>query len=370
MGQPGLRTEELEYTLPDELIATRPAVPRDAARLLVVHRDGDRIEHRHIRDLPEYLQSTDRIVFNTTKVVPARLRGRRSDSGGYVGGLYLDETADGHWRMMLRSNGKLRRGHRIDLLDRQDGSTDFGLELLDRDDALWIARRVGTNATMNTLTWLDAVGATPLPPYILHARQVKQTVVDDAHDRAWYQTVFADEAQAGSVAAPTASLHFTDGLLGAIAASGVQRLDITLHVGPGTFKPITTETLADHVMHEEWYRVPEATVDGLVAAQHEAARILAVGTTAVRTLESLPSMDDLAVRAAGGAIEGRTDLMIAPPYDFRYVGALLTNFHLPRSTLLALVAALVGLDRLKAIYAIAVQQRYRFYSYGDAMLIL
>ncbi|MCH7573482.1 MAG: S-adenosylmethionine:tRNA ribosyltransferase-isomerase, partial [Planctomycetes bacterium] len=218
---------------------------------------------------------------------------------------------------------------------------------------------------------LEVVGLTPLPPYILRARGVRgDRSVDDAQDRSWYQTVYADPDQGRSVAAPTAGLHFTPELLQTLLGKGVERLEISLNIGPGTFKPITTPTLETHDMYWECYEVPSETLESLNAIQDrkkagESGRLFAVGTTSVRTLESLP--DPLPVHES---LTGTTDLFIAPPYDFRFVDGLLTNFHLPRSTLLALVAALVGLERLLAVYEQAIREGYRFYSYGDAMLIL
>ncbi len=349
-----LATQELDYPLPPELIATRPVRPRDAARMLVVTRSGDGIEHARVRDLPDYLRAGDAMVFNTTAVAPARFRGRRSGTGGRVEGLFVEHAGDQQWVVMLRSNGRLHAGDRIDLLDRDGGESPHRLELLEPHSEGWIV------AVPGPADVLDRVGLTPLPPYILKARDGRQ-IADDL-DRTWYQTVYADPAQRRSVAAPTAGLHFTDDLLARLDAAGVGRIDVTLHVGPGTFRPITAATLAGHTMHAEHYRVePEA----IAALQATTGRVFAVGTTAVRTLESLP--DPLPPDVA---ISGCTDMLIAPPYEPRNFSGLLTNFHLPRSTLVALVGAVVGLDRLKAVYAEAVQQRYRFYSYGDAMLIL
>ena len=353
-----LATEELDYPLPPELIATRPARPRDAARMMVVSRSGDGIEHACVRDLPDYLRAGDAMVFNTTAVTPARFRGRRAGTGGRVDGLFIEHAGAEQWVVMLRSNGRLRAGDRIELLDRDRRRTPHLLELVEPHPEGWtVAVQGGTDV-------LDRVGLTPLPPYILKARHGSE-VADDL-DRAWYQTVYADPAQRRSVAAPTAGLHFTLDLLARLRAAGVGRIDVTLHVGPGTFRPITAPTLAGHVMHAEHYSVePKA----IAALQSTGGRIFAVGTTTVRTLESLPYPLPAAARL-NGPIQGCTELLIAPPYEPRNFAGLLTNLHLPRSTLLALVGAVIGLDRLKAIYAEAAQRRYRFYSYGDAMLIL
>ncbi len=347
-----MRTDELDYPLPESLIATRPAEPRDSARLLVHHVGRNETEHRRVSDLPAYLEPNDVLVFNASRVVPARLIGARVDSGGRVEGLYLDALPDRGWRCMLKSNGRLRTGVRIELVGPRGGATTV-IELIERDGAGWIVR---ADDPGDAATILERVGHTPLPPYILRARA---EAVDDATDRAWYQTVYATAA-ARSVAAPTAGLHFTPTLLDAIDAAGATRTEVILHVGAGTFKPVTADDLRDHDMHSEQYEVPDGALDALEAAVAAGGRRIAVGTTTVRALESA---------TRGGGVRA-TDLLIEPGYVFRRVDALMTNFHLPRSTLLALVAALTGLDRLKAIYAEAVDRGYRFYSYGDAMLVL
>jgi S-adenosylmethionine:tRNA ribosyltransferase-isomerase len=327
---------------------------------------GDAIEHRRVRDLPDYLDADDLLVFNDTAVTPARIFARR-ESGGRVEGLVLDTDDDGTWHLMLRPSRRLRPGDRLDLLGPDDVPGDNALVLADQDrtpgGGVWTAR-LDPPAPASAV--LDAIGRTPLPPYIVRARVDRALCVDDAQDRAWYQTVYADLERRGSVAAPTAGLHFTPDLLAAIDARGVRRATVTLHVGPGTFRPVDAETLEGHRMHHEHYEVPATTVAALRSQREGGRRIVAVGTTSVRTLESLPHPlpgDDT-------PIAGVTDLLIAPPYEFRLVDAMLTNFHLPRSTLLALVAARLGLERMRAVYAEAVDRRYRFYSYGDAMLIL
>jgi S-adenosylmethionine:tRNA ribosyltransferase-isomerase len=361
-GSDALPTAALDYELPEALIATRPAEPRDSARMLIVHRSRDEIEHRIVRDLPEYLDRDDLLVFNNTAVAPARLVGRRADTGGRVEGLFLEEDAERCWRVMLKSGSRLRIGHRIELRRERRTESAFALELVDRDGSEWIAR-VDPAAPAHEV--LDAIGSTPLPPYILRARNRDRLVFDDEADRAWYQTVYADASKRRSVAAPTAGLHFTPELLAAIDARGIERRTVTLHVGPGTFKPIEAETIDQHVMHSEVYEVPPDTLAALREAGQR--RVIAVGTTTVRTLESLPNP---LPPVRGEPIVDETDLLIAPSYAFVHVDGMLTNFHLPRSTLLALVGAMLGLDRLLAIYREAIQREYRFYSYGDAMLIL
>jgi S-adenosylmethionine:tRNA ribosyltransferase-isomerase len=368
MNDAPLRTDDLEYDLPETLIARRPAVPREDARLMVVPLDRDDIIHARIGDFPSFIRSDDALVFNNTTVIPARFEGERTDSGGRIEGLFLgEESNEEHphaWRVMLRSNSKLRPGIRLSLIGA-DG-TRVQATVGDRLGDHWQLR---LNDDRSPVEVLDEVGRTPLPPYILRARRTAGEMIDDADDRAWYQTVFADADQAGSVAAPTAGLHFTPAMLAVLDARGIRRETVTLHVGPGTFKPIESDTVQGHPMHREFYEVPPATIRMLAERRMKSTggRVIAVGTTTVRTLESLPSALDANAQAP---IAGSTKLLIAPPYSCHHVDGLLTNFHLPRSTLLALVAALVGLDRLMACYREAVAEGYRFYSYGDAMLVL
>ncbi len=334
--------------------------------MLVVRLSRESLEHRAVRDLPEYLEPGDLAVFNDTAVAPARFFARRGDAA--VEGLFLAETGEGRWRLMLKNARRFRPGDRLDLLNHAGTPAAYALELMERDDdGHWIAL-VTPPAPGGDV--LDAIGHTPLPPYILRARADRAVQVDDGDDRRWYQTVYADPARRRSVAAPTAGLHFDRELLGALDTRGVRSARVTLHVGPGTFRPVTADTLDGHVMHREAYEVSAATVALLRAARapETRTRIIAIGTTTVRTLESLPH--PLPVTIPEGGIARETDLLIAPPYDFRLVDGLLTNFHLPRSTLLALVGALVGLERLLEIYAEAVRREYRFYSYGDAMLVV
>lgn len=368
-----MKTARLDYPLPESLIATHPVEPRDACRLLVCWRSQPgRIEHRRFRDLPDYLGESDTLVFNTTSVLPARLRGRRTDSGGSVGGLFLAEREPGLWRVMLRSNGKLRAGHRIALLDRGDEAC-FEIELVEREHEGWLIR-LDAGGLTDPVTILDRVGGIPLPPYIDRARLEAGGGAEQAEDRAWYQTVYADPAQARSVAAPTAGLHFTDELLEAIASKGTTKADLLLHVGAGTFKPIEVDDLSAHTMHEEFYDIPAEAARSFQSTRERGGRLVMVGTTAVRSAENL--RDDNLDEASRQGLRGSTDLFITPGYCFRWTDALITNFHLPRSTLLALVGAMLetegedGLDRLLEIYRVAVEERYRFFSYGDAMLVL
>lgn len=373
-----LRTDDLDYALPARLIATRPAEPRDSARMLVMRRSNARIEHRLVRDLPEYVRSGDALVFNTSSVAPARLIGRRAGTAGRVEGLFLREmgNANGHllWRVMLKAGGRLRAGDQIELLTADGHSSKYSMSLTEMDEGEWDVELHGSESTMAAL---DKVGRTPLPPYILKARGEES--VDDELDRKWYQTVYADLQKRQSVAAPTAGLHFTSPLLEQLKEKGVVRIDVTLHVGAGTFKPITCERIDQHRMHSEWFEVSAQAYQAIqqiresrlqLSTHFTSPRIIGIGTTAARVLESIADRKRGFDAEFCGGIAGMTDLLIVPPYEFKLVDGMLTNFHLPRTTLLALVAAMVGLERLKAAYREAVERGYRFYSYGDAMLIL
>ncbi len=344
-----MRRDELQYELPPELIAQHPVEPRDAARLLVLDRATGRITHRRFRDLGEYLAPGDRLVLNDTRVLPARFFCRRA-TGGRVEALFLHESA-GVWNVLLKHTRRLRSGERLTC----EGDPT-GFVLIERGPrGAW---RVRPDPPVSPADLLARVGHTPLPPYIRHGQDLPE-------DTERYQTVYA--ARPGAVAAPTAGLHFTPELLARLAGQGVRRVDVTLHVGAGTFLPIEVDDLAAHQMHAEWYEVLPAALTDLRAARVGGGRIVAVGTTSVRVLESLP---DAALTAAGDAVRGWTDIFIYPPYRFRHVDRLVTNFHLPGSTLLALVMAFAGREAIRAAYAEAVREQYRFYSYGDAMLIL
>lgn len=355
-----MRTDELDFDLPSELIATRPVEPRDSSRLMVVSRnDASRLEHRVFRELPELLRAGDLLVSNRSRVLPARLSGRRTDSGGAVDGLFVRELAEGRWEVMLRSNGKLRAGQTVALLDQASRQTGVTIELVEPGEDGWVVRVDPARPAGDTLR---RVGATPLPPYIRSARKERgETSIEDDADRAWYRCVHEDAGRGASVAAPTAGLHMTQRVRDSLAERGVEEAAVYLDVGVGTFRPVTAEHLEDHDMHAERYAAPAETLEAL----GRAARVIALGTTTVRTLESLPidATDDVA---------GDATLMITPGYEFKRIHGLVTNFHLPRSTLLALVAALfpAGIQRVRDLYAEAIRERYRFFSYGDAMLIL
>jgi S-adenosylmethionine:tRNA ribosyltransferase-isomerase len=345
--------EDLDYRLPTELIAQHPLPERDVSRLLVVDRRAGTFRDATFRTLPELLTTGDVLVVNDTRVVPAKFSARRS-TGGRVSGLFLREAGDRRWEVLLTRTGRLRCGERLRLESRWG---DDALELMSHQGGgRWTARLCSDESTSAVL---ERAGRTPLPPYI---RREDEDLSVDAEDRERYQTVFAERC--GAVAAPTASLHFTEEVLGRLEAAGVSRASLTLHVGPGTFAPITGGSLNDHPMHEEWYEIAGDSAAAIEGCRSRGGRVVAAGTTTVRALETCAREGRL--RPASGW----TDLFIKPPFDFRMVDVLLTNFHLPRSTLLALVMAFAGVELTRAAYAHATKREYRFYSYGDAMLIV
>ncbi len=338
-----MRVDDFDFDLPRDLIADRPARPRDAARLLDA-RDG-RLVDRHISDLPNLLRPSDVMLFNDTKVIPARLVGQRDQAK--IEATLIHRLGPDLWQALVKGAKKLKVGQRVDFTDTFTASVEDkhpdGVVVLrfDRsDDALWAA--------------LESHGHIPLPPYMGRP--------DDAQDRADYQTVFAREA--GAVAAPTAGLHFTPALLAALDAQGIARHHGTLHVGAGTFLPVKVDDTRDHVMHAEFGTLSATTAEALNAAKRAGQRLVCVGTTALRLLESATDED--------GVIQpfhGETRIFITPGYRFRAVDLLLTNFHLPRSTLFMLVSALAGPAHMRTVYDHAIAERYRFYSYGDASLL-
>lgn len=348
-------TSEYDFDLPDELIAQHPVEPRDASRLMVVDRRAGTIAHRRFADLPDLLAAGDVLVRNDSRVVPARLIGRRSATGGRWEGLFLDDRDDGTWEVLARTRGRPALNETVEI------GPEPGLSVtLEGRGAggSWIVRprpEKPDDAAATTLELLERYGLTPLPPYIRRG-------LGNAQDVERYQTVYS--RRPGSVAAPTAGLHFTEEVFARFAERGIATADVTLHVGVGTFRPIEAESIETHAMHAEWAEVSAETVARLSAVRAGGGRIVAVGTTSTRTLETA---------AATGAIQayrGRTDLFIRPGHVFHAVDALVTNFHLPRSSLLVLVSALAGTELIRAAYAEAVRERYRFFSYGDAMLIL
>ncbi|MHB8970005.1 MAG: tRNA preQ1(34) S-adenosylmethionine ribosyltransferase-isomerase QueA [Pirellulaceae bacterium] len=343
--------DEYDYELPRELIAQHALANRSAARMLVVTRGTNSLTHAHIRDLPDYLRPDDCLVLNDTRVLPARLQGYRVATGGRWAGLFLRADATGRWEVMCKTRGKLRAGETIMLKDHAAADA-FPLTLLVEIGAgVWAAQPGGLGSVAELL---GQVGRVPLPPYIRGGE------MEDG-DVERYQTVFA--RRPGAIAAPTAGLHFTNELLGQFVDGGVAICRVTLHVGVGTFRPITACHIEEHVMHSEWGEVSDATVQRIDQCRAAGGRVVAVGTTSVRVLETAAQAGPLR------AWQGQTDLFIRPPYRFRCVDALLTNFHLPKSTLLILVRTLGGDQLMGQAYTTAIQDRYRFFSYGDAMLI-
>jgi S-adenosylmethionine:tRNA ribosyltransferase-isomerase len=350
-----------DYPLPEHLVASHPADQRDQARLMIIDRSSQSISHHHFFELPTLLRPGDVLVLNNSLVIPARLIGHRLPSGGTVEVLLLREEAPMHWTALVKPGKKIQEGTRIvfqkDLLEAEV------LEYRGKGERL-----VQFHCSGEWWETLDKLGHTPLPPYILKARKRlaqsrHQVALEEKDDRERYQTVYATAR--GSVAAPTAGLHFTKPLLEKIENSGISLAWITLHIGAGTFKPVTTQRVEDHPMHAEYFSLDQETADLLTRAKQARQRIVAVGTTVVRTLETLARSDGSIASAAGA-----TTLMILPGHQFKMVDAILTNFHLPRTTLFMLVAAFAGLDFIKNAYQCAIQQEYRFYSYGDAMLII
>jgi S-adenosylmethionine:tRNA ribosyltransferase-isomerase len=357
---------DLEYELPPELIAQRPLAQRDAARLLVFDRQTGAISDRTISELPLLLSPDDLIVFNDTRVIHARFTAQRR-TGGRVDGLFLREERMGLWQVMLEHSARLNTGEALTVVEsprvsgEPEASPAVRLTLIEPlGEGVW---RVAIDPQRPAGELLEAFGRTPLPPYI---RRDSNNPTDESHDRLTYQTVFARTP--GAVAAPTAGLHFTSELLDRIQGKGIDIAFVTLHVGIGTFAPIRADYLSEHHMHAEWYELTDETAVAVRQCRQRGGAVVAVGTTSVRVLESA------AAAASGEEVvrpgSGLTDIFIYPPYRFRCVDRLLTNFHLPRSTLLALVMALAGREPILKAYAHAIRQRYRFYSYGDVMLIV
>ena len=356
-----LSLQQLDFDLDPELIARQPAEPRDEARLMVVDLNSSEITHCRIVDLPSFLSASDQLVLNSTHVQPARFEARREDTGGHLEGLLLERVGPRTWWARIRKSRRLRAGHRLQLLSHDGTPSEAVLEVEKTNDGRVLVRLEGSQ---DVEAVLEAVGSVPLPPYIRAARREHGEALSDVRDAAWYQTVYADPTgPTQSAAAPTAGLHLSEKMLEVLAAQGIKRIDVSLEVGEGTFKPVDTPTLAEHQMHQERCVVSEAALQDL--RQPEGGRVIAVGTTVVRTLESLPML--LPER---GDLDFSTDLLIEPGFEFRFINGLLTNFHLPRSTLLALVAAMTGIEWLHELYAEAMARRYRFFSYGDAMLLL
>ncbi len=350
-----MKSSDFDYNLPLELIAQEPPERRDGARMMVLNRARRTIEHRAFADLPDYLKARDLVIVNDTQVIPARIFGRKAKegTGGKVEFLLLEETEPGFWDALMRCRRRPKVGEQV-ILDE-----DLAVvTVLEDGEKGRVKIRVDSDRPF--LETLDQIGQTPLPPYI--ARKEAPQAQREA-DKVRYQTVFAREP--GAVAAPTAGLHFTPEVFDRLAAQGVDHAAVTLHVGIGTFRPVDVEVVEDHKMDNERWTIPEKTAQKIAVAKAAGGRIVAVGTTSVRTLESS------AARPEGfGAGEGRTELFIYPPYDFQVTDVMITNFHLPKSTLIMMISAFAGRDFVLEAYAEAIRERYRFYSYGDCMLIL
>jgi len=342
-----VRTDDFDFDLPRELIAQQPA-PRGASKLLCLGRSAGGVDHRNLTDLPGLLETGDLLLLNDTRVIPARVYAHRP-TGRRFEILLLRELDSGAWECLLRPGARARSGERLVL---EDGGEVVLIER--RDEGRWAVRF----DPKLELDRLDRIGEMPLPPYI--DRPDGAT----AEDRVTYQTVYASTP--GAVAAPTAGLHFTRELLDEIAQRGVELAFVTLHVGLGTFRPVTVERVSDHRMHKEWYCFSPSTAAAVNRALAERRRVVCVGTTSVRALEGVLAVGEGKILPG----EGWTDIFITPGFEFRGVGAMLTNFHLPKSTLLMLVSAFAGRDRILSAYREAIALKYRFFSYGDAMLIL
>jgi S-adenosylmethionine:tRNA ribosyltransferase-isomerase len=345
-----MRTDDLDFQLPPELIAQSPPAERTASRLMHYQRSDRSLSHHVFLDLPNLLRAGDLLVFNDAKVLPARFA-MRKQSGGRIDALFLDEPSPGIWHVLLRNMGSIRAGE-LSVI----GAEEITARVIEAVAAGEFHLEISSKESTERI--LDRIGRMPLPPYIHREKGLDPR---DVADRARYQTVFAKTA--GAVAAPTAALHFSESLLEELARRGIERTFVTLHVGMGTFKPVTADTLEDHAMHSERYEITAEAADALNRAKSECRRVVAVGTTSARVLESQNDGVFHPVRT-------ETRLLIYPPYEWKHVSALLTNFHLPRSTLIALVAAFVGLDVQRRLYQSAIEQRYRFFSYGDAMLLV
>ncbi|WP_457621653.1 tRNA preQ1(34) S-adenosylmethionine ribosyltransferase-isomerase QueA [Persephonella sp.] len=335
------RLSDYDYRLPKELIAKYPVEPRDSCRLMVLNRKERTIEHRIFRDIGDYLKEGDLLVLNDTKVIPARLIGRK-ETGAKIEIFLLKPVTENVWEALIKNIKRLKEGQTVII------SEDFRIKLLEKlEEGKAVVQLIGEDIK----SLIEKYGHIPLPPYIERE--------DEDKDRDYYQTVFAKKE--GAVASPTAGLHFTEELLEKLKEKGIKTAFVTLHVGLGTFRPITVEDITKHKMHEEFYQIPEETLDLIRETKERGRSVIAVGTTVVRTLETY---------AQTGNKEGFSDIYIYPPYDFKIIDSMITNFHLPKSTLLLLVSAFAGRDFILEAYREAVEKKYRFFSYGDAMLIL
>jgi S-adenosylmethionine:tRNA ribosyltransferase-isomerase len=336
-----IKLSDFDYELPKHLIAKYPVSPRDACRLMVLDRKTKSIQHRIFRDLPEYLEEGDLLVLNDTKVIPARLKGKK-ETGASIEVFLLRPFSEDIWEVLIKNIKRLKEGQEVII------SSEFKVKLLEKyEEGKAKVKLIGSNIK----SLIEKYGHIPLPPYIERE--------DEEKDKDYYQTIFAKKE--GAVASPTAGLHFTNELLEKLEKKGVKKAFCTLHVGLGTFRPIQTEDITKHKMHEEFYQIPDETLELIKQTKEKGKKVIAVGTTVVRTLETY---------AKTGKKEGFSDIFIYPPYEFKIVDALITNFHLPKSTLILLVSAFADKEFILKAYKIAVEKKYRFFSYGDAMLIL
>jgi len=344
-----MKTNLFDYALPPELIAQHPPERRELARMMVLHRDSGKIEHKTITDIVDYLHASDVLVLNNTKVIPARIFGHKAASGGKVELLLLEETEPRVWKVLMKTSRRPKVGDDLVLCSGKAQAT----MLYDGEQGEAVLKIESNRPLMEIL---DEEGIPPLPPYITRKNQTREQIEED---KTRYQTVYASEP--GAAAAPTAGLHFTPDIFRTLEKQGIGKAELTLHVGLGTFRPVSAEIITDHEMHHERYEVSVKAARTIQTAKTEGGRIVAVGSTSVRTLESLPAI---------AAAEGSTNIFIYPPYEFQNVDAILTNFHLPKSTLLMMMSAFATREQMLHAYAMAVQERYRFFSYGDCMLIL
>ncbi len=344
-----MKTDLFNYDLPPELIAQHPPERRELARMMVLHRESGKIEHRTIADIADYLRAPDVLVLNNTKVIPARIFGRKASSGGKVELLLLEEASPGEWKVLMKTSRRPKIGDALELCSGKARAT----MLYDGEQGEAVLKIESERPLMEIL---DEEGVPPLPPYIARKEQTREQV---QADKIRYQTVYASEP--GAAAAPTAGLHFTPELLEQLASKGIKKAELTLHVGLGTFRPVSAEIITDHEMHHERYAVSAEAADTVNASRQAGGRVVAVGSTSVRTLESVVPIQQA---------EGSTNIFIYPPYDFKNVDAILTNFHLPKSTLLMMMSAFAGRELMLEAYETAVREKYRFFSYGDCMLIL
>jgi S-adenosylmethionine:tRNA ribosyltransferase-isomerase len=344
-----------DYQLPRELIAQHPVEHRIDARLMMIDRAAGQISHHYVRDLPTLVESGSALVLNNSKVIPARLVGSRAATGGRWEGLFVRLGEEGLWEILSKTRGSIRVGETISLLDREGREVPALTVLAKLPEGHLAVRPLDQERGHEEI--LEQFGRVPLPPYIRDGQMVDQ-------DWERYQTVYAQ--QPGSVAAPTAGLHFTANLIRHLQGKGIITAAVTLHVGIGTFRPVSADKLSEHEMHSEWGELPESSSAKLIHCRNNQGRVIAVGTTSVRVLES-------AARSTASPLEpwqGETNIFIRPPYSFQAVDGLMTNFHLPRSTLMALVCAFAGRELIMEAYQKAIEQEYRFYSYGDCMLIV